>query len=49
MISISHMDFRLGNIIINKDLELKVIDFEHSKLDDKYFDFVKIRKELKKI
>lgn len=47
-IAVTHMDFSLGNLIIDKNSELKVIDFETAKITDKYFDFVKIRCELKK-
>lgn len=47
-IAVTHMDFRLGNLILDSNLEIKVIDFETAKITDKYFDFVKIRCELKK-
>lgn len=47
-LTLTHMDFRLGNIILNSSLGLNIIDFEHCKFSDKYFDFVKIRRELKK-
>lgn len=47
-IAVTHMDFRLGNLIIDKNSDLKVIDFETAKITDKYFDFVKIRCEFKK-
>ncbi|AEV94606.1 phosphotransferase [Pediococcus claussenii] len=45
-LAITHMDFRIGNVIKNIN-GLHLIDFGSAKYTDNFFDFVKIRKELK--
>lgn len=46
---ITHMDFRLGNIIVDAKETIQVIDFESVKFTDPFLDFPKIRTELSKI